>query len=194
VRAGLGIGRSAVATVASESPPGELRPVAFVDLDGVVSPIAGAHIAPLPQTWSSWRRLRMRMPVYVAPECIARMAALPLERMIWCSTWQGLVDGDNGLSAQLGWPGMPWLRLPPGDRPWDKRRAIEGWFAENGIRPFMWVDDDRRLDLSGRPWARRLSVPSLLIRPRKHVGLTPDHLTAMERWVESLGALGSGVS
>jgi hypothetical protein len=180
--------------VAPETASGNVRPVAFYDLDGVVSPIAGAHMAaPLPKTWSSWRRLRMGMPVFVAPECIARIAALPAER-IWCSTWQGLVDGDGGLSAQLGWSGMPWLQLPPGDRPWDKRQAIEGWFAEHGIRPFIWVDDDRRLDLSGRPWARRLLVPSLLIRPRKDVGLTPDHLTAMERWVESLGALGSGGS
>ena len=125
------------------------------------------------------------MPVFVAPECIARLTALPVER-IWCSTWQGLVDGDTGLSVQLGWPGMPWLRLPLGDRPWDKRRAIEGWFAEHGgAQPFIWADDDRRLELSGKPWAGRLSVPSLLIRPRKNIGLTPDHLDAMERWVSA---------
>jgi hypothetical protein len=177
-------------TVASESGPADRRPVAFFDVDGVVSPIAGASMGPLPQSWSSWRRLSVGKSVFVAPECIARLTALPVDRT-WCSTWQGLVDGDRGLSAQLGWPGMPWLRLPPRDRPWDKRRAIEGWFADHGVRPFIWADDDLRLDLSGRPWAHRLSVPTLLIRPRKNVGLTPDHLTAMERWVESLDARGS---
>ena len=180
--------------MAPETASRDRRPAAFLDLAGVVSPIAGAHMPPLPQTWSTWRRLRMRMPVFVAPECIARLTALPVER-IWCSTWQGLVDGDNGLSVQLGWSGMPWLRLPPADRPWDKRRAIEEWFAEHGgMRAFIWCDDDRRLDLSGRPWAGRLPVPSLLIRPRKNIGLTPDHLNAMERWVSGLGAPGSGGS
>lgn len=165
------------------------RPVAFLDFDGVVSPIAGAHMPPLPRTWSTWRRLFVGMPAFVAPECIERLTALPVER-IWCSTWQGMVDGDNGLSVQLGWPGMAWLRLPPGDRPWDKRRAIEGWFAEHGeAQPFIWADDDRRLDLSGRPWVGRLSVPSLLIRPQKNIGLTSDHLNAMERWLSQFGAL-----
>jgi hypothetical protein len=173
-------------TATSESASTYGRPVAFLDVDGVVSPIAGASMGPLPHTWSSWRRLSVGMPVFVAPECIARLTALPVER-IWCSTWRGLVDGDRGLSAQLGWTGMPWLRLPPGDQPWDKRRAIETWFADHGARPFIWADDDLRLDLSGRPWAHRLPVPGLLIRPRKNVGLTPGHVTAMEQWVEKLG-------
>ncbi len=177
----------------SDGTSGSLRLVMFLDVDGCLSPLAGAHAGPLPATWTEWRQLPMGMPVFVAPECIARLAALPVER-IWCSTWQGLVDGDNGLSAQLGWPGMPWLQLPPRDRPWDKRRAIEGWLAEHWRRPFIWVDDDCRLDLSGRPWARKLSVPSLLIRPRKNIGLTPHHLNAIERWVSGLGALGSGGS
>ena len=113
-------------------------------------------------------------------------------RCHWPDHWfrQHLVDERYGLSAQLGWPGMPWLRLPPGDRPWDKRRAIEGWLEEHGARPFIWVDDDRRIVSSGRPWARRLSVPSLLIRPRTVVGLTPAHLNQMEYWIARIGAVG----
>lgn len=161
-----------------------------IDVDGCLSPIAGAHMGPLPGTWSTWRQLPIGIPTFVSPDCIARITALSVER-IWCSTWQGLVDGERGLSAQLGWAGMPWLRLPPGNRPWDKRRAIQDWFTEHGVRPLIWVDDDRRLDTSGRPWARRLPVPSLLIRPQKAMGLTPAHLDAMERWLDKLGAAGS---
>ena len=91
-------------------------------------------------------------------------------------------------AAGLG--GDALARLPPGNRPWDKRRAIQDWFTEHGVRPLIWVDDDRRIDTSGRPWARRLP-PSLLIRPQKAMGLTPAHLDAMERWLDRLGAAGS---
>jgi hypothetical protein len=175
--------------VAPERAPGDLRPVLLLDVDGVTSPLSGGHLGRLPETWVSWRRLEMRMPVWVAPDCIARLSALPVER-IWCSTWQGMVDAEGGLSEQLGWSGMPWLRLPGGDRPWNKRRAIESFFKEHGVKPFAWADDDARLVSSGRPWARRLPVPSLLIRPQKKIGLTPAHLDAMERWVGQFGAIG----
>jgi hypothetical protein len=176
--------------VGNDGGTGDLRPILFLDVDGVVSPIAGGHLGPLPTTWESWRKLRWSLPAWTAPDCVSRLTALPVER-IWCSTWGQMVDGERGLSGQLGWSGMRWLRLPPGDRPWSKRRAIEGWFAESGTRAFIWADNDLRLDSSGRPWAQRLSVPSLLIRPHKNVGLTPRHLEAMERWVGDLGAPGS---
>jgi hypothetical protein len=126
-------------------------------------------------------------PVFVAPGLISRLEALPAER-IWVSTWEGSVDAPGGLSEQLGWAGMPWLRLSAASRPWPKRRAIAEWLASNGFRPFIWADDDRRMDTSGRPWARRLPVPTLLIRPEKGVGLTPRDVDRIERWIEAIAA------
>lgn len=165
--------------------------VAFLDVDGCLSPLSGAHMGPLPDTWPVWRRLpRLSTgPVFVAPGLITRLGALPL-KLVWCSTWEDAVDRVDGLSEQLGWAGMPWLRLPPGSRPWNKRRAIERWLNENGLRPFVWIDDDPRLWSSGRPWVGRLGVPTLLIRPEKRIGLAPHHLEQIERWVAELRASG----
>lgn len=164
--------------------------VVFLDIDGAVSPVAGAHMGPLPDTWPAWIRLDRMFPVFVAPECIARLTRLAVRR-VWCSTWEAEVERPGGLSEQLGWAGMPWLRLPASGRPWNKRQAIECWLTANGVRPFIWVDDDRRLVSSGRPWARRLPVRSLLIRPEKRIGLTPAHLAAMEKFVEEVNGAGA---
>jgi hypothetical protein len=81
---------------------------------------------------------------------------------------------------------MPWLALPAGDRPWDKRRAIGCWLEEHDFPPFIWADDDPRLGLSGKPWARRLPIPSLLLQPGKTIGLTPTHIGAIEKWLDNL--------
>jgi hypothetical protein len=125
------------------------------------------------------------MPVYFAPDLVARLTALPVER-IWCSTWEREVD-DFGLSKDLGWPGQPFLRLPAAIRPWNKLVAVREYLSSQQDRPFVWVDDDPRMVSSGMRWARTVQTPHLLIRPEKKVGLTPRHLVRIARWLDTVG-------
>ena len=125
------------------------------------------------------------MPVYFAPDLVARVTALPVER-IWCSTWEKEVD-TYGLSKDLGWAGQPYLPLPAPVRPWNKRVAIQEYLRSQPDRPFVWVDDDPRMVSSGMRWARKIAQPHLLVRPEKKVGLTPRHLVRIERWLNKIG-------
>ena len=173
-------------TVANASAPATL-PLLFLDVDGVVSPVAGEHMGPLPTCWPTWQRApSINMPVYFAPDLVARLTALPVER-IWCSTWEKEVD-TFGLSKDLGWAGQPYLRLPAPYRPWDKMVAVREYLADQPNRPFIWVDDDPRMKSSGMRWARTITQPHLLIRPEKKVGLTPRHVARIERWLKKIGS------
>lgn len=172
-------------TVANASGPAAL-PLLFLDVDGVLSPVAGEHMGPLPTCWPEWRRApSLNMPVYFAPDLVARLTALAVER-IWCSTWEREVE-DFGLSKDLGWAGQQHLRLPGRRQPWNKLVAIREYLLPQPARPFIWVDDDNRLVSSGMRWARTIQQPHLLIRPEKKVGLTPRHVERIEKWVRVLG-------
>lgn len=139
-------------------------PLLFLDVDGVISPVAGAHMGPLPTCWPTWQRApSIHMPVFFAPDLVARLTALPVER-IWCSTWEKEVD-IYGLSKDLGWAGQPYLKLAAPVRPWDKLVAVQEYLRSQPDRPFVWVDDDPRMVSSGMRWARTVQTPHLLIRP-----------------------------
>ncbi|HUY23726.1 MAG TPA: HAD domain-containing protein [Candidatus Saccharimonadales bacterium] len=169
----------------SARPKAGVRPLLILDVDGVISPIAGAHMGPLPDTWSEWRRApSIRMPVYFAPHMVLHLTSLPVER-IWCSTWEKEVD-EFGLSNDLGWAGQPFLRLPAPSRPWNKLVAVREHLSSQPDRPFVWVDDDPRMVSSGMRWARTIQTPHLLVHPEKKVGLTPHHVGRIERWVETI--------
>ncbi|MHB1526527.1 MAG: HAD domain-containing protein [Candidatus Dormibacteria bacterium] len=166
------------------------KPLLFLDVDGVISPVAGAHMGPLPTCWPTWQRApSIHMPVFFAPDLVARLTALPVER-IWCSTWEKEVD-TFGLSKDLGWAGQPYLKLPAPVRPWDKLVAVQEYLRSQPDRPFVWVDDDPRMVSSGMRWGRTIQTPHLLIRPEKKVGLTPRHIERMERWVEMIVGIGT---
>jgi hypothetical protein len=157
--------------------------VLILDVDGVMSPIAGGHMGPLPTVWPTWERAaHVRMPVFFSPDLVARLSALPVER-VWCSTWQDMVD--IGLSRSLGWEGQTSLRFP-----WDTRDqklgAVQDYLVDHPDRPFIWVDDDPEVMKVGRRWARGVAAPHLLMRPAKTVGLTPTHVRTIERWCRAL--------
>ncbi len=173
-------------TVANAAGPAAL-PLLFLDVDGVVSPVAGAHMGPLPTCWPEWRRApSLNMPVFFAPDLVARLTALPVER-VWCSTWEKGVE-TYGLSKDLGWAGQPYLKLPAPIHPWDKLVAVQEYLRSQPDRPFIWVDDDPRMASSGMRWARTIQQPHLLIRPEKKVGLTPHHVARIERWLNETGS------
>ncbi len=154
--------------------------ILFLDLDGVVSPLAGGRLGPLPATWPAW--VEAEPGVSVAPAMLDALAALPVERQ-WLSSWEREIEL---LSQAIGWSATPWLPLPEPTRGWAKLAALRAWQTTHRQRPIIWVDDDPRIASSGRRWVRTLSVPTLLVRPSKRVGLTSRHIAHMQAWCAGL--------
>ena len=117
----------------------------------------------------------------ISDKMLEAIFSLPLE-VIWLTTWEE--RANSALGAQLGLPPLPYLPLPGGRR-WSKRTAVRQWVAANPLRPVISADDDRRIRLCPK-WLRGLQPNSLIINPRKAVGVTPADVDLMSDFLEHL--------
>ncbi|RPK43628.1 hypothetical protein EES39_18740 [Streptomyces sp. ADI92-24] len=91
----------------------------------------------------------------------------------------------------LGLPRFPYLDLPrpqittshPDGYLW-KRDHVDVWLAD---APAVWIDDDfTSLD---HDWAAERTAggtPTLIVQPDPHLGLQPEHLTEVTKWLAQL--------
>ncbi|MBC7679288.1 MAG: hypothetical protein H7233_09895 [Pseudorhodobacter sp.] len=113
-----------------------------------------------------------------------------LVTVVWLTTW--LDDANGVLRETLGLPDCPVLGSHLSDDPalpsssnglgWWKADLLEEHLQDHSGTPFVWLDDDLRVMLALQA---RLSAEHdcLLIGPPSHVGLTPQHLRAVEDWL-----------
>ncbi|MHB1525004.1 MAG: HAD domain-containing protein [Candidatus Dormibacteria bacterium] len=161
-----------------------------MDIDGVVSPlpIVVTHYGNStwreytpelhPATWRDWRNIDLyEMPI--SDRMLAAIFALPVE-VIWLTTWED--EANLVFGERLGLPTLPYIELPH-SRAWSKRIAVSRWVAANPLRPVIWADDDPRIRRC-REWLRTLQPQSLIVNPEKAIGLTPEHLDAMRRFLD----------
>jgi hypothetical protein len=150
-------------------PPKEL-PVLLVDVDGVISLFGFDHTDPPPG-----------FPVAVdgIPHWLSKGAGPRLERLsrtfecVWCTGWEE--RAEEYLPRLLGLPGgWPHLTLGEG---W-KLEAIDTSLGAQ--RPIAWIDDVH--DAREHAWAASRAGPTLLVTCDPAVGLTDDHVAALEAW------------
>ena len=141
-----------------------------MDVDGVISLFGFDSNDPPPGC-----------PVSVdgTPQWIADGAGTRLRRLartfecVWCTGWEE--RAEEHLPYLLGLPGG-WSHLTLEDG-W-KLAAIDATIPSN--RPLAWVDDVH--DDVCRAWAAARDGPTLLVSTDPAVGLTDDHVTALEAW------------
>jgi hypothetical protein len=150
--------------------PAKDAPVLLVDVDGVVSLFGFDHTDPPPV-----------LPVAVdgMPHWLSVGAGTRLQRLsrtfecVWCTGWEE--RAEEHLPRLLGLPGgWPHLTLGPG---W-KLEAIDTSFGAQ--RPIAWIDDVHYV--RERAWASAREGPTLLVTTDPAVGVTDDHVTALEAW------------
>lgn len=160
--------------------------VVILDVDGVV-----AAVHPKGPTWGDEEEVgRVFGPVLVSPTLTSRLNALhalPSVECWWLTSWP-----SDMRAAMDSFPGRDWgvIGQPTPQSPsqsWWKLDAVMDWLSDRpDVNSIAWCDDHLR---GARPRAVRVALASggvdavMLQTPRTHVGLTPEHLTRLERWV-----------
>jgi hypothetical protein len=155
----------------------------LVDVDGVISLFGFDHTDP-----------PAGFPVSVEgiPHWISERAGARLLRLartfecVWCTGWEE--RAEEHLPLALGLPGG-WNHLHFDAAGADWRRghwklaAIDA--AVPADRPLAWVDDTH--DDRCATWASSRAAPTLLVTTDPAVGLTDEHVTALEVWALTNG-------
>ncbi|TDC77413.1 HAD domain-containing protein [Streptomyces hainanensis] len=110
---------------------------------------------------------------------------------VWCTSWRH--DAARLIAPRLGLPDWPHVPLPhrqlttshPDGYLWKRDHLAE----HAAGTPFAWIDDD--FTAADHAWATARTSggrPTLLLQPRHHVGIRPQHLEAVRVWATALAA------
>lgn len=148
----------------------------YLDIDGVLNV---AHLRTACDDWDDWQRVPVGYaPVVTSPVMLASLFALPVDEIVWATTWES--DADRLFAAALGITrGLRHLPLADG---W-KGQAIVDDLRHRPVDRFVWIDD-AEADQPNRDWiTARVAASGLTVRPHPGQGVTREHLAAIERFL-----------
>jgi hypothetical protein len=162
--------------------PKDTRPIAFIDVDGVISLFGFEHGGEMPGSFHSIDGI-LHCIGSASGERIARLAEH--YELVWATGWEE--KANEYLPHLLGMPkALPVLtfdgRAVFGTAHW-KIAAIDEYA---GARAAVWIDDS--LDERCQAWARERSAPTLLVETEPAVGITDEHVDLLLRWAAQVGA------
>lgn len=188
------------------------RPIWLLDVDGVLN---AATATPDESAWPVWRTGEAiaaggEWPITWAEpvaDAITRIHGTGLVDILWLTTWEDAAN--ESLGPLLGLPELPVASRvrPEGSgegahgfvgtragarRPWWKFDVAERILDPEPLRPLIWTDDDLSWEPDARAWAEQRPSPTLLIAPATDVGLTAEHLAAIEEFCREHGASPGG--
>lgn len=158
-----------------------LKPVLFVDVDGVISVFGFPHDGPPPGRMYSVEGI----PHCLADGCGERLIRLSDSyELVWATGWEE--RANEHLPHLLGLPGeFPVLSFdfkPQwGSAHW-KLSAVERYAAD---RPAAWIDDS--FNEACHFWANEREAPTLLVQTDPAVGITDRHVHELEAWARAQG-------
>jgi hypothetical protein len=163
-----------------------VKPVLFVDVDGVLSLFGFDPADQLPGPFHWIDGIAHCIP----PESGPRLVRLADHfELVWATGWE---EKANEYLPQI--LGLPFRELPTLTFDGRARFGSSHWkvdvidsYARN--RPAAWVDDN--IDDSGRLWASKRSPPTLLIETLAPVGLTDDQVETLLDWAQRVSAVPS---
>ncbi len=174
-----------------------MTPLLFLDVDGVLNALTDN---PDPSIWPDWQHTQVRnrinsFPICWSPSVVARLVGWHKEGLAeihWLTTWLG--DANGELGTRLGLPQWPVVgshltedpaRSSGGDPfGWWKADLVDEILAHDPKRPFVWLDDDLRVQ--PRLLARlRAEHDCLLVGPFSETGLTPSQLDRVDTWLRA---------
>lgn len=178
------------------------KPVWLLDVDGVIN---ASTAMPDTDVWPQWRTgwaaaVGSSWPITWAPpvvDAINRLFLAGRADIRWLTTW--LDEANDSLGRLVGLPELPvvprfnkagagggphgflGVRAGATDR-WWKLAAARRLLDPQPHRPLVWTDDDLVWEADARVWAEQRQGPTLLVAPATDVGLTAEHLTAIDEF------------
>jgi hypothetical protein len=151
------------------------KPLLLLDIDGALSPYIEPGEAGADNLW--W----VTGLEGVAPQLPDWLANLSQHyEIVWATSWE---DEANVLfGPRLGLEQLPVIHFTRGTN--DENAKLSNVLEYVGSRPFAWVDDD--LYDAAYDAAQRHVSPTLLIRTKRLVGLTPEHVKELLAFASSL--------
>ncbi|HEX2070881.1 MAG TPA: HAD domain-containing protein [Thermoleophilaceae bacterium] len=158
-----------------------MKPVLFVDVDGVLSLFGFDSGAELPGPFHWIDGIAHCIPPDAGPR-LARLA--DSFELVWATGWEEKANEYLPRLLELEARELPVLtfqgRAVFGSAHW-KVDAIDEYA---GDRPAAWIDDN--LDETCRAWAAGRSAPTLLVETKPPVGITDEDVERLLRWADSL--------
>jgi hypothetical protein len=163
-----------------------VKPVLFVDVDGVLSIFGFDPGAELPGPFHWIDGIAHCIPPASGPR-LTRLA--DRFELVWATGWEE--KANEYLPHILG---LPFRQLPCLTFDGRARFGSSHWKIDvieeyAGDRPAAWIDDN--IDDSGRDWAERRQAPTLPIETVASVGLTDDHVERLIDWAASVSPVRS---
>jgi hypothetical protein len=159
-----------------------VKPVLFVDVDGVLSLFGFESTGELPGPFHWIDGIAHCIPPDTGPRLVRLAESFDL---VWATGWEEKANEYLPGILDLPFDDLPCLtfdgRARFGSSHW-KVDAIDG-YASN--RPAAWIDDS--FDDSCRLWASDRRWPTLLVHTVAPVGLTEEHVEELLAWARSVG-------
>jgi hypothetical protein len=161
------------------------KPLLFVDIDGVISLFGFPSDTRPPGTWLNVDGV-VHLISATASEHLLRLART--FDLVWCSGWED--KADEHLVHVLALPARPPF-LTFSSVPSTAHWKLDSVIAHAADRPAAWIDDT--FDDDCRAWAAARAAPTLLVATDPAVGLTAEHVEALEGWARGLAPFGAAM-
>lgn len=162
-----------------------MKPLLFVDVDGVLSLFSSPHEPP-PLRPDTYFHCEQGIGHLIALDNCRRLVSLQdAYELVWATGWEDKANGDLYRIAGLPAP-LPVVRFDKGKGKYDHQAHWKLGALEDhaGNRAMAWIDDAH--DDACREWAAARPAPTLLVEVEPSVGLDDAALAQLAEWPESL--------
>lgn len=158
-----------------------MKPVLFVDVDGVISLFGFKADAELPGPFHWIDGIAHCIPPESGPRLVRLADGFEL---VWATGWEEKANEYLPHILALPFRELPCLTFDGRARFGSSHWKIDVMDAYAAGRPVAWIDDN--VADSGRAWARRRAEPTLTIETDPAVGVTDDHVVELLAWAASV--------
>jgi hypothetical protein len=179
-----------------------LKPVIFLDIDGVVNVIPPRKgVPPHLKVWNEWRKIEVRSyPINYSPDLIEHLNRLSEKAdIIWLTTWRS--EAVKYFAPAVGLNEFKFLNHKGMEDPWGTTSSFSGspenrWWKMNAVMhhidtigtPFVWIDDELRSSTKRyvRGIAEDCNIPNLMFIPFDTLGIDREHIERIDEFITSL--------